>query len=251
MSEEFFIGWQGKAPEKTGRFLKRLTIAGILVALGLAAALPALQKTVSQEAKFDYGNLQEFSGVLLKEPVPLLLGDDHVLYFLVNPFKYGFDLELAEKHNLQRVSLKGTRIHRGDQEMIEVVPETVAPMTKAPGMLWSSASYFALPGWMGGETTLRGEIVDSKCYLGVMNPGNLKAHRACAINCIQGGIPPVLLVRDGEGRASYVLLVKEDGSPLNADILDLVAEPISVTGQLKRQGKLLILFANPDRFSRE
>ena len=46
MSDEFFIGWQGKAPEKTGRFLKRVVIAGLVVALGLAAAVPALQKTV-------------------------------------------------------------------------------------------------------------------------------------------------------------------------------------------------------------
>jgi hypothetical protein len=84
-----------------------------------------------------------------------------------------------------------------------------------------------------------------------MNPGNLKAHRACAINCIRGGVPPVLLVRDGGGRTGYVLLVREDGSPLNADTLELVAEPVSVTGRLKRLGSQLILFADPARFSRE
>jgi hypothetical protein len=28
--------------------------------------------------------------------------------------------------------------------------------------------------------TLTGEIVDSKCYLGVMNPGQGKVHRDCA-----------------------------------------------------------------------
>jgi len=39
-----------------------------------------------------------------------------------------------------------------------------------------------------------GEIVDSKC-LGVMTPGQLTTHRACAIRCISGGIPPVLHVR--------------------------------------------------------
>ena len=92
--------------------------------------------------------------------------------------------------------LKGTWIHRGDQEMIEVVPETVANTTGADASAEHSiGAYLEL-----GETTPKGEIVDSKCYLGVMNPGNLKAHRACAINCIQGGVPPVLLVRDGGGR---------------------------------------------------
>jgi uncharacterized membrane protein len=75
MSEEFFIGWQGKAPEKTGKFLKALSITCVLVAVGMAAALPALQKTVSQEAVFDYGNVQEFSGIMVEDPVPMLVGE--------------------------------------------------------------------------------------------------------------------------------------------------------------------------------
>lgn len=54
-----------------------------------------------------------------------------------------------------------------------------------------------------GEFTLQGEIVDSKCYLGVMRPGNTKTHRACAVRCIAGGVPPVLLVRDAQGDAMY------------------------------------------------
>lgn len=246
MSDEFFIGWQGKAPEKTGKFLKVLTIVSLVIAVGVAAALPAFQKTVSQDAKFDYGNVQEFRGVLVKDPVPMLIGDD-VVYYLVNPFKHGFDPAMAEKHHLQWVTLEGTWIHRIDQQMIEVVPGTVQ---KAQGS--SSVSEHPHGDYRElGERTLKGEIVDSKCYLGVMNPGNLKTHRACAINCIQGGVPPVLLMRDGEGKASYILLVKADGSPLNADILDLVAEPVVVRGQLKRRGEQLILFADPGRFSRE
>ena len=39
--------------------------------------------------------------------------------------------------------------------------------------------------------TLIGEIVDSKRYLGVMNPGNGKVHRDCAVRCLSGGIPPI------------------------------------------------------------
>lgn len=155
MSEECFIGWQGKAPEKTGKFLKALSITCVLVAVGMLAALPALQKTVSQEAVFDYGNVQEFSGIMVEDPVPMLVGD-------------------------------------------EVVPETIARTTGAGASAKHPiGAYLEL-----GETTLKGEIVDSKCYLGVMNPGNLKAHRACAINCIQGGVPPVLLVRDGGGASA-------------------------------------------------
>jgi hypothetical protein len=55
-----------------------------------------------------------------------------------------------------------------------------------------------------GTQTLIGEIVDSKCYLGVMNPGALIPHRACAIRCISGGIPPVLLVRQSDRSAALL-----------------------------------------------
>jgi hypothetical protein len=34
-----------------------------------------------------------------------------------------------------------------------------------------------------GEFDLVGEIVDSKCYLGNMNPGNGKVRRDCAVRC--------------------------------------------------------------------
>jgi hypothetical protein len=103
---------------------------------------------------------------------------------------------------------------------------------------------------MLGEQTLVGEIVDSKCYLGVMNPGALTPHRACAIRCISGGIPPVLLVRQKDGPVLYFLLVARDGRPVNKHVLDIVAEPVQITGQVERQGELLILRADPATYRR-
>jgi hypothetical protein len=95
-----------------------------------------------------------------------------------------------------------------------------------------------------------GEIVDSKCFLGVMNPGQLTPHRACAIRCISGGIPPVLLVRSKNGPAIYLLLVAADGKPVNPQVLDLVAEPVQITGEVERQGGLFILLADPSTYRR-
>jgi len=40
----------------------------------------------------------------------------------------------------------------------------------------------------------RGQIVDPKCYLGVMKPGEGKPHSDCAIRCIDGF--PLLLPKD-------------------------------------------------------
>ena len=83
-----------------------------------------------------------------------------------------------------------------------------------------------------------------------MNPGQLTPHRGCAIRCISGGVPPVLLVRQKEGPANYFLLVSADGKPVNKQILDLVADPVEITGELQRQGELLILRADPATYRR-
>ena len=98
--------------------------------------------------------------------------------------------------------------------------------------------------------TLTGEIVDSKCFLGVMNPGQLTPHRACAIRCISGGCPPVLLVRQKDGPPAYFLLVSADGKPVNKQVLDMVAEPLQITGEVVRLGEMLVLKANPTTYRR-
>jgi hypothetical protein len=41
-----------------------------------------------------------------------------------------------------------------------------------------------------------------------------------------------------------------DGKPENKQVLDFVAEPIEITGEVKRQGELLILRANPATYRR-
>ena len=118
--------------------------------------------------------------------------------------------------------------------MIELLPESVHP---------TGAS---LPPESDdlGEVRLQGEIVDSKCYLGVMNPGSGKVHRDCAARCISGGIPAALLVRDAAGRATTVLLANDEGTPMGRSILDYVAEPVVVSGRLSRIGGRLTLRAN-------
>ena len=83
-----------------------------------------------------------------------------------------------------------------------------------------------------------------------MNPGQLTPHRACAIRCISGGVPPVLLVRPKGEPAKYFLLVSADGKAVNKQVLDLVAEPVEITGQVERQGDLMILRADPNTYLR-
>jgi hypothetical protein len=60
----------------------------------------------------------------------------------------------------------------------------------------------------------------------------------------------VLLVRQKDGPAVYLLLVSADGKPVNNQVLNLVAEPIQITGDVERQGELLILRADPATYRR-
>jgi hypothetical protein len=101
-----------------------------------------------------------------------------------------------------------------------------------------------------GPVTLTGEIVDSKCYSGVMNPGQGKVHRDCAVRCLSGGIPPAFLARDAAGQLRAPLLAGPGGRKLKREILDMVAEPVRVRGRLRRSAGLLILEADPAAIER-
>lgn len=101
-----------------------------------------------------------------------------------------------------------------------------------------------------GRVTLRGEIVDTKCYLGVMNPGERKVHRDCAVRCISGGLPPAFLARDPAGDAPVRLLVGDHGRALSKEVLPFIAEPLEISGVLVRTGSTLTLKADPARFRR-
>jgi len=83
-----------------------------------------------------------------------------------------------------------------------------------------------------------------------MNPRQLTPHRGCAIRCISGGCPPVFLVRQKDGPPLYFLLVSADGKPVNQQVLNLVAEPLQITGEVIRQGDLRILRADPATYRR-
>ena len=252
MNDEFYIGWETKAAPRIGRFVRRLVAVVLIAAIGLALALAAAQHTIGVSA-FEWGTLKQFSGVLKLQPYPHLLvrrpgiagaQPGFSTYYLVAPFKFGLDRKKLALLDGQNVSLPGTLIYRGNQTMVEALPDSIKAARAQPP--WPRGpDRIEL-----GRQTLVGEIVDSKCFLGVMNPGQLLPHRACAIRCISGGIPPVLLVRPKDGPAIYLLLVSAAGQPVNQQVLDLVAEPVQITGDVERQGDLLILRADPASYQR-
>lgn len=248
-TEDFYVGYLPEAPSRLGGRTRNvavlLLLMGALVGAGVSAAFGRLPA-----ANFEFGTARTFSGTVVAEPYPALLVErpgaiqglpSFSRYHLVCLGKRGAAEEVAGWDH-RFVELEGTLVHREGQTMIELVG----------GSLHAGEGEARGPGEDEslGKHRLVGEIVDSKCFLGVMNPGNLKPHRACAARCISGGIPPVLCVREESGTALYLLLVDLDGSAVNERVLDYVAEPIEISGEVLRTGEQLVLRADPAGYRR-
>jgi hypothetical protein len=224
-SSEFYVGYFAKAPAGLARRL-RWTIAA-LGAIGLlAATVLVLAQSPFAASKFEWGVYREYRGFLEDWPYPTLITHD-AHYLLVAGGKHGL-----AGFSRGVVTFQGSLIQRGNQAMLEVLPGSL----RSRGGVSRRAAPVSL-----GQVRLTGEIVDSKCYLGVMNPGNGKVHRDCAARCISGGVPPAFLVRDAAGQAQVLLLVGAEGQPLSKELLDFVAEPVEIGGELLRDGPGLIL----------
>ncbi|HEX4950103.1 MAG TPA: hypothetical protein VFZ34_25785 [Blastocatellia bacterium] len=239
--EEFYVGYLPHAPRRLSKWIRNLCIvllgSAALVAVGLVWGLRKLPFSV-----FEFGQPQNFEGIIQARPYPTLLlrnGKALTQHVLVAEGKHG--AEVAEFDG-RTVRLKATRIYRDGLTMLEVVTDSLQVV--------NDAAITDLPAQDLGTFTLVGEIVDSKCYVGVMNPGETKVHRECAVRCISGGIPPMLVARDVAGNTIALQLVSSSGAPVNQAVLDLVAEPVQITGQVVRRGEQLMLKADPNTYLR-
>lgn len=254
-SDEFYVGYLPRAPAGTAAMVRLAILLLLLVAVGVAG-LVVLGQGPFDRSRFEFGVERDFEGVVTALPYPALwvqrpgrTGDGrHFSRLALVAFgKHGAESEVGEMLG-QPVRLRGSLIYRDGNTMIEIVRGSVQRLSGSAGArLLSNAPP---DDEELGLHTLQGEIVDSKCFYGVMKPGNLKPHRACATRCISGGVPPVLLVRTTEGRARYFLLVSEDGETVNRRVLGMVAEPLSITGRVVRRGELLLLMADPATYRR-
>jgi len=222
---EFYVGYL-PAPAGLRKAIRAIAAVLMLLAIAVSAMLIAGQMPFP-DSSFDYQQYREFQGTLLADPIPaLLIPGQGSPWLLVGPGKHGpGDLR---RFDGMRVTLTGERIARGDDHMIELRPGSVS--VSGGGARPESVTL--------GDVQLTGEIVDSKCYFGVMNPGNGKVHRDCAVRCISGGVPPALLVRDASGTARTVLLAN-----WKRDLLGHVAEPITLRGRLVQSAGRLTLYA--------
>lgn len=237
----FYVGWQERAPPASARFVRRVVAVLLAVLLALAFSWAGSQRTW-QPSAFEFGRERDFTGTYRATPVPHLsvarpgAGAGETRWLLVRPGKHGADPEWASLDG-RAVRLAGSLVFRGEGTMIEVVPGSLRATGQeapAPARVRSH-----------GRVQLAGEIVDSKCWLGVMNPGNLRTHRACATLCVRGGIPPLLVVRTPEAGLRQAVLVGPSGELLNHAVLDWIAVPVTLEGELEQHDDLWVLRVDP------
>ena len=204
---EFYIGYLAKAPPRMARIVRAIALGLVVMIALLSIGLVTAQRPFAASF-FEFGQIQTFRGVIETLPYPILrvtrpgVAAGVSRYTLVAPGKHGAE-QIVQGFAQQQVTLQGMLIFRQGVTLIEVMPGTVRAVP------YDAARSAGAEGDLDdlGVRTLTGEIVDTKCYAGVMNPGSGKVHRDCAARCISGGIPPALL---SDGTLYYLVSPEED-----------------------------------------
>ncbi len=223
------------APQAHGRFA-RITAAVVVAAFGGLALLLGAAQGDAGRGTWDASGTAVYEGTLRVDPYPVLLTTDEaggvIEAVLVDQGKIGATARAAPFDG-QRVRVKGGMIRWGARAAIELagVPDDVSAMIAGDPAAAGVAPARGNRAASIERVSLIGEIVDPKCYLGVMNPGHGKPHLSCAELCIRGGIPPVLVVRtDAASEGECVLLVDAVGKAANEMVRGSIGQRVRITG---------------------
>jgi nitrite reductase/ring-hydroxylating ferredoxin subunit len=227
----FYIGYRKTLSPAITHFVQTSAVI-ILLACPLFMAVMAAAQHHPDYGTFEFGQAYTLEGVLYAEPVPSLYvrpttGGAGYHLLLCGQGKFGIPASWHGHHG-QKVSLRGTPIYRDNVAMIEAGPEQDLQVLGAPSAHEERPESEDL-----GLVTLVGELVDTKCYLGVMRPATGKVHRACAIRCLSGGVPPGIRIQ-AYGRETVLLLAGPAEKALEYDVT-WAGRLIEVEGSLQRQ----------------
>ena len=116
---------------------------------------------------------------MLDAPEPLLKITPERAVLLIGYGKHGAwaTLEEAGAKPGQELEVAGTLIYHDGHTLMEITRGAEAVRILGP----AEAGSFEAPDHSLGSVALKGEVVDPKCFFGVMKPGDGKPHRACAI----------------------------------------------------------------------
>jgi hypothetical protein len=255
VKNDFFIGWQKDIEPGLKNRLHWLVVALFILIAAISISIPYFHYRYDN-GKFELTTISTLRGVLRMDPAPMLeydLGLDrnglpvHQSVLLVSPGKFGAVKTLEKQSewlrlNGKQVEMNGHLIYAHGHTLLEIAAIHPLDSIASTG---SSSPLIPL-----GKVTLTGEIADPKCLLGVMNPGEGKVHRDCAIRCLSGGITPVLHVHNGKGDHEYYLLVGNNNIPIRDLLIPYVADQVGLCGNLSKWGDWYILTPDLNTISR-
>lgn len=234
-ADEFYVGYL-PVPRSQMATLRLIVPALVLIFGGAIALLASVQR--------DPGNAvwreepEDFTGTVLAEPVPMLVvreGGEARVMLLVEEGKHGAGPRVEAWHG-KGATIRGRVLTRERRTIVELVAGNGAIRGAADAAVTVASV-------SGASITVRGEIIDSKCYHGAMKPGEGKAHKACATLCVRNGIPAMLATPDAAGGMRLRLLVVEGG--MDEDTLSKIGEVVEVSGEMSRLGDLEVLTMKP------
>jgi len=258
---EFYIGWMPAAPDGFARHIRKV-VAVLIILVLCAGIILSLQQKKFSTSNFEFGQLTEVKGIYQRFPVPaikVMTQQDAMGHssFITMPLagygKFGAEGVMAglekEKNitlDKKEVTLKGTLLYSDGKTLLQI-DENDDPLINV-----SEASTKRISPVVKdlGTVQLTGEILDPKCYFGVMKPGHGKPHRDCAIRCIAGGISPVFWVRNEKGETGYYLVLDADGKKMNDELKNHVAEPVSLKAKAVQYDDWTILYVHKESIIR-
>jgi len=233
---DFFIGWSQTAQPRLARFwwmtIPVLMAGVLLLALMLGRAVDADAGDYVGEATLAW-TLETLPYPLLRAPPDAVHPQGHTV-LLAGDGKYGIGAAAETSFAGRAVAAHGALVKRGDLDMLVISPAYGLSAAQGPAPA-TPLSPVQLGRWRAS-----GEICDGKCTAGVMRPGAGIAHKACASLCVSGGVPPVFVTTQQLEGAGFLLLADHDGGPAPAVMSGLIAQPVTLEGEVERRGDLLV-----------
>ncbi|WP_353779625.1 hypothetical protein [Winogradskyella sp. 3972H.M.0a.05] len=247
-NDEFFVPYiEGSLGSKTKKTIKRFGIVAILIVIFGALVFGFTQKPF-KNSSFELTSTTKIVGTFHENPYPMLrvqLADNTYKNIVLlgfgkssaNPY---LEVLLTKEKGLNNkiLSIEGNLIYYNGKTLLQITDEEKVALVSSDGIAPTKSETI--------EMTLEGEIIDPKCYFGVMKPGFGKIHRSCAVRCISGGIPPVLATTDDNNISKYYLLTDLNGNAINDAVLPYIGKPSEIKGIVHKMDDWHVLMINPN-----
>lgn len=239
--DEFYVGYINQMGSKTKRTVRLFVFLAVL-AVVIVAGLFALFQQPAENSRFDFDSTTVLEGVYLETPYPLLRvklgGDQYKDIVLLGFGKSGalpYLTALKEEGKLpgKTLRIEGNLLYYNGKSLLQITDENdIEIIDSKGGGLTPQQEGMQDP----TNRIMEGEIIDPKCFFGVMKPGYGKIHRSCASLCIAGGIPPVWMTTNEKGDEAYFLITDLKGNAIHKDLLPYIGQASKVEGTVSQKG---------------